>query len=156
MDAMNRRKGALFHSEITIRTRENGSDRPDGKKKILEDLLVGVQKVTLTALYISCGAAMYAWEALGKFFQTLSVPGRRMPLSATRIEKKPRRAGKPRKMAVPILPIDSYDRLETGQVMERLAGLSERALRLVRNYEASNRNRDEILRAIDRRLAGNN
>lgn len=156
MDAMNRRKGAPFHSEITIRTRENGSDRPDGKKTILEDLLVGVQKVTLTALYISCGAAMYAWEALGKFFQTLSVPGHRMPLSATRIEKKPTRARKPRKMAVPILPIDGYDRLETGQVMERLAGLSERALRLVRNYEASNRNRDEILRAIDRRLAGNN
>lgn len=156
MDAMNRREGSLFHSEITIRTRENGSDRPDGKKIILEDFLVGVQKVTLTALYIGCGAAMYAWEALGKFFQTLYVPGRRMPLSATRIEKKPRRAGKPRKMTVPILPIDGYDRLEMGQVMERLARLSERALRLVRNYEASNRNRDEILRAIDRRLAGNN
>lgn len=156
MDAMDRRKGALFHSEITIRTRENGSDRPDGKKTILEDLLFGVQKVTLTALYISCGAAMYAWEALGKVFQTLHVPGYHAPASPSVVEKKPQRTRKPRKMSVPILPIDGYDRLETGQVMERLAGLSERALRLVRNYEASNRNRDEILRAIDRRLAGNN
>lgn len=95
MDAMNRRKGAPFHSEITIRTRENGSDRPDGKKTILEDLLVGVQKVTLTALYISCGAAMYAWEALGKFFQTLSVPGHRMPFprrGSRKTETRPKAA----------------------------------------------------------------
>lgn len=155
MEAMNRRKGALFNSEIAIRTTENRGDHPGGKKTILEDLLFGVQKVTLTAFYISCGAVMYAWEALGKMFQTINVPGQRMPLSVKKSEKKPRYSRKPRKMTVPILPIDSYDRLEIGQVLERLAGLSERELRLVRNYEASNRGREEILRAIDRRLTGN-
>lgn len=155
MEAMNRRKGAVFNSEITIRTRENGSDHPDGKKTILEALLSSVQKVTLTALYVSCGAAMYAWEALGKMFQTLQGPGHATPTSMSQIEKKPRRPGKPRKMTVPILPIDSYDRLGTGQVLERLAGLSDRELRLLSDYEASNRGRDEILRAIDRRLKGN-
>lgn len=152
MDATGRHKGVLFKRDGTDPSLRNDDAR---EETLLENLLIGVQRVTQTAFYIGCGAAMFAWEALEKLFQTMYGAGSRTLLAVKKDEKKRDRPGKPRKVTVPMLPIDGYDRLEVGQVLERLAGLSERELRLIRRYEEANRNREEVLREIDRRLAGN-
>lgn len=121
---------------------------------VLGEILNGVQRFTMTALYIGCGAAVFAWEAIGKVFQRLYHSGTHPPPSIKKIDKKTKPAGRPRKIKVPILPIDDYDRLDTDQIKERLDDLSQQELSFLRQYEEEHRNREEILREIIRRLAG--
>lgn len=49
-------------------------------------------------------------------------------------------------------PIRGYDDLTTGQVKERLAGLTDAELRKVRDHERRNANRKQVLTAIEKRL----
>ena len=53
---------------------------------------------------------------------------------------------------VPVLPIDNYDDLPLGDVLERLRQLSAEQLRVVREYEQAHQARAEVLEAIDRQL----
>jgi hypothetical protein len=51
-------------------------------------------------------------------------------------------------------PIDSYDELTVDEVSGRLGDLSIDELRMVRDYEERNKNRDTILEQLDRRIRG--
>jgi hypothetical protein len=49
-------------------------------------------------------------------------------------------------------PIDGYDKLTVEEISGRLGGLSVEELRMVRDYEERNKNRDTILELLDRRI----
>src|SRR5918999_742739 len=49
-------------------------------------------------------------------------------------------------------PIEGYDELNVEEVSGRLGGLSAEELRVVRDYEERNKNRDTILEQLDRRI----
>jgi arsenate reductase-like glutaredoxin family protein len=49
-------------------------------------------------------------------------------------------------------PIEGYDGLTVDEVAGRLSGLSADELRMVRDYEERNKNRDTILEELDRRI----
>jgi hypothetical protein len=49
-------------------------------------------------------------------------------------------------------PLEGYDELTVDEVSERLGGLSSEDLRVVRDYEERNKNRDTILEQLDRRI----
>jgi hypothetical protein len=49
-------------------------------------------------------------------------------------------------------PIEGYDELTVDEVSGRLGGLSADELRVVRDYEERNKNRDTILEQLDRRI----
>jgi hypothetical protein len=51
------------------------------------------------------------------------------------------------------LPIENYQRLTISQIDRRLESLSARELRVLRHYEAQNKNRKVILGKLDYRLA---
>jgi len=63
--------------------------------------------------------------------------------------------GSEARVVVPVLPIDDYDELGVAEILERLPDLSADQLGVLREYEASRQARDELLAAIDRRLATN-
>ena len=50
------------------------------------------------------------------------------------------------------LPIDDYDRLTAREISERLEDLSEQEIRIIRSYEQQHKNREILLRQLDRRL----
>jgi signal transduction histidine kinase len=50
------------------------------------------------------------------------------------------------------LPIEGYDELTVEEVSGRLGDLSAEELRVVRDYEERNKNRDTILEQLDRRI----
>jgi hypothetical protein len=50
-------------------------------------------------------------------------------------------------------PIVGYDEMNVGEVTERLEGLSAEELRRVRDYEQRNKNRETLVRQLDRRLS---
>jgi gas vesicle protein len=49
-------------------------------------------------------------------------------------------------------PIDNYDDLNADEISRRVAGLSAEELRVVRDYEERNKNRDTVLEQLDRRI----
>jgi hypothetical protein len=49
-------------------------------------------------------------------------------------------------------PIEDYDELTVDEVSGRLDGLSVEELRVIRDYEERNKNRDTILEQLDRRI----
>ncbi|GEM_PF-3119385 len=153
MSKTEQRQGILLRT-----TRAKNASPPAAKKEksppVLENIFVGVQQITKTALYISCGAAMYAWEAIEKVVQSLYGSRTHARFLVKNAEKTPKPPGRAQKIKIPILPIDDYDRLDESQIVPQLEGLSDRALRLLRGYEEENRNRGAILREIDRRLMG--
>jgi signal transduction histidine kinase len=51
-------------------------------------------------------------------------------------------------------PIEGYDELTVEEVSGRLGNLSAEELRVVRDYEERNKNRDTILEQLDRRIRG--
>jgi hypothetical protein len=51
-------------------------------------------------------------------------------------------------------PIEGYDELTVEEVSDRLEGLSTEDLRVVRDYEERNKNRDTLLEELDRKIRG--
>jgi len=51
-------------------------------------------------------------------------------------------------------PIEGYDELTVEEVSGRLGSLSAEDLRVVRDYEERNKNRDTILEQLDRKIRG--
>jgi hypothetical protein len=51
-------------------------------------------------------------------------------------------------------PIEGYDELTVEEVSDRLGGLSTEELRVVRDYEERNKNRDTLLEELDRKIRG--
>jgi hypothetical protein len=49
-------------------------------------------------------------------------------------------------------PIENYDDLNADEVSRRVGGLSAEELRVVRDYEERNKNRDTVLEQLDRRI----
>jgi hypothetical protein len=49
-------------------------------------------------------------------------------------------------------PIQGYDELTVEEISDRLGGLSVEELRVVREYEERNKNRDTVLEQLDRRI----
>jgi len=50
------------------------------------------------------------------------------------------------------VPIQDYDNLNVGEIVEQLDNLSGDELQHVRAYEQQNKNRDTLLGQIDRRI----
>jgi len=51
-------------------------------------------------------------------------------------------------------PIEGYDELTVEEVSSRLGGLSTEELRVVRDHEERNKNRDTLLEELDRKIRG--
>src|SRR5215203_3094167 len=51
-------------------------------------------------------------------------------------------------------PIEGYDELTVEEVSERLGGLSVEDLRVVRDHEERNKNRETVLEQLDRKIRG--
>ena len=49
-------------------------------------------------------------------------------------------------------PVENYDDLNADEISRRVAGLSVEELRVVRDYEERNKNRDTVLEQLDRRI----
>ncbi len=49
-------------------------------------------------------------------------------------------------------PVDNYDDLNADEISRRVGGLSVEELRVVRDYEERNKNRDTVLEQLDRRI----
>jgi hypothetical protein len=49
-------------------------------------------------------------------------------------------------------PVDNYDDLNADEISRRVSGLSVEELRVVRDYEERNKNRDTVLEQLDRRI----
>jgi hypothetical protein len=53
------------------------------------------------------------------------------------------------------LPIEDHDELNVGEMSGRLESLSEGELRMVRDYEKRNKNRDTLIEQFDRKIRAN-
>ena len=53
------------------------------------------------------------------------------------------------------LPIEGYDELNVGEISGRLESLSEGELKMVRDYEKRNKNRDTLIEQLDRKIRAN-
>jgi hypothetical protein len=51
------------------------------------------------------------------------------------------------------LPIENYDELSVREVSKRLEGLTEQEIRIIRSYEQRHKNRETLLKQLDRKLA---
>ena len=51
-------------------------------------------------------------------------------------------------------PIEGYEELNADEVSRRISGLSAEELRVVRDHEERNKNRDTVLEQLDRRIRG--
>ncbi len=51
------------------------------------------------------------------------------------------------------LPLENYDGLTVKEVSEKLDDLSEQEIRIIRSYEKRHKNRETLLRQLDRKLA---
>jgi excinuclease UvrABC ATPase subunit len=49
-------------------------------------------------------------------------------------------------------PVDNYDDLNADEISRRVSGLSVEELRVIRDYEERNKNRDTVLEQLDRRI----
>lgn len=100
--------------------------------------------------FMAVGAVAILLERL--LFLIKSAEGDRVQVSS--IPSKPRNdRAHPERIKVPVLPIDNYNQLDAAQVISLLTGLSHEQLRLIRSHEARQKNRGEVLGAIDRLLA---
>jgi hypothetical protein len=51
------------------------------------------------------------------------------------------------------LPIENYDELSIQEVSKKLQGLTEQEIRIIRSYEQRHKNRETLLKQLDRKLA---
>lgn len=103
-------------------------------------------------LFVGIGIALLAKDEIEKFFKAAYEKG------AAYYEGSPAAtngARSSKKVKVPILPINNYNRLNPDQIIQNLEGLSPSQLQLVRDFEGSNKNRKRILQAIEKRLGKN-
>jgi hypothetical protein len=100
--------------------------------------------------FIACGAVAIILERLLNFLKP--VDGDRVQTPTNPSDRR-NVQGQSERIKVPVLPIDNYNQLDSGQVMSRLAGLSKEQLRMIRSHEARQKNRGDVLEAIDRQLA---
>jgi hypothetical protein len=113
--------------------------------------LRGAQLAAKIVFFIGCGAIVIAMEQLMKLFKAADVDG--LPRASGETEV-PNAQGQPERIKVPMLPIDNYNQLDSNQTINRLAGLSDEQLRIVKAYETRHKNRGDVLEAIDQHLAG--
>ena len=52
------------------------------------------------------------------------------------------------------MPIAGYDQKKVGEITSRLDALTDEQLRRVRDYERRNKNRESLVREIDRKIRG--
>jgi hypothetical protein len=100
--------------------------------------------------FIACGAVVIILERLLSFLKP--VDGDRVQTPSTPSDRR-NVQGRPERIKVPVFPIDNYNQLDANQVISRLAGLSHEQIRMIRSHEAGQKNRGDVLEAIDRQLA---
>jgi hypothetical protein len=131
---------------MEIKVNQNAKEDEDSSFNYLGR---GIQFMIQTPLFIIVGIIVVVWETVSKLFQTVYSQGAQY--SAGLAGAKP--GVTPTKVKVPILPIDNYSRLDAGEVISRLEGLSLGELGVVKNFESSHENRAPILEAIEKRIA---
>lgn len=145
---MNRRAEPLSFRQSQRNAPKRGNGRPKTEKNVIENLLEEAQRITLAVFYIGCGATVFVWEAVEQWSEKLYSGVR--PLWLRKSDEKPTSL---QKKKVTLFPIDHYNRLDAGEIIERVNRLSKNELDLVRAYEKAHLNRHGVLEAIDRRRA---
>jgi len=125
---------------------KNRSDDPS----LLTKWLRGAQFAAGIVFFIGCGAVAIVLERLANLFKSAEGDAGRNPSARP---DAPQAQEPPQRIKVPMFPIDNYNQLDAVQVMNRLAGLSNEQIRIVRAHEARLKNREDVLEAIDRHLA---
>jgi len=121
-----------------------------GEGSIINKWLRGAQLAARIVFFIACGAVAIILERLLSLLKPADGDGVQNPS----IPSDARNAqGRPERIKVPMLPIDNYNQLDSKQVVNRLAGLSNEQLRMIRAHEARHKNRKGVLDAIDRQSA---
>lgn len=126
--------------EIVIR------DRPP-KRSFVDQFVKGIQLLAETFFFMGCGAVRFAWEGMAKIVKNGQdqIP-KRLPFSAPVSAPRPT-------VRIPILPLDDYNQLNAAEIVKLLATLSPEQLRVLKEFEESNKNRKTVLAAIDQRLS---
>jgi hypothetical protein len=149
-------------------TMENAgaAPRPQAEKKArpkpIEVDWEPVRQLADDVMVVGYGASLLVYVRLSELAQQAHEKGTANREEAGPLAKffldmfaPPQKAKKIRPLTkVPVLPIADYDSLTVSQVEERLEGLSEEQLQIVRRYEVAHKNRRGVLQAIDQRLAG--
>jgi hypothetical protein len=117
------------------------------RKSFLDLFLQDVYLVAEAAFFIGCGAVKVAWEGLEKLLKA----ARDRTGTDRSIREVPERE-RPNAVKIPLLPIDNYTRLDADRIVRLLRGLSADQLRLLQEFETRQKNRQRVLRAIDRLL----
>jgi hypothetical protein len=112
--------------------------------------LRGAQLAARIVFFIACGAIALILERL---LNLLKPKDGDEVLNPSNPSDTRNAQGQPARIKVPMLPIDNYNQLDSNQVMNRLAGLSNEQLQMIRSHEARQKNRGDVLDAIDRQLA---
>jgi hypothetical protein len=112
--------------------------------------LRGAQIAARIVFFIACGAIAIILERLMNLLKSAEEHQAQKPSSPS---ERRNAQGRPERIKVPMLPIDNYNQLDSKQVMDRLAGLSNEQLQMILAHEARHKNRKGVLDAIDRQFA---
>lgn len=123
-----------------------------GEGSIINKWLRGAQLAARIVFFIACGAVALILDRLLNLLKPAAGDGVQNSSNPSDTRNA---QGRPARIKVPMLPIDNYNQLDSKQVMNRLAGLSNEQLQMIRSHEARQKNRGDVLDAIDRQLAGN-
>jgi hypothetical protein len=117
---------------------------------LMNKWLRGAQIAARVVFFIACGAVVIILERLLNLLKPSAGEGVQSPSNPSVMRTS---HGQPERIKVPMLPIDNYNQLDSIQVMNRLAGLSNEQLQMIRAHEARHKNRKGVLDAIDRQFA---
>ena len=121
-----------------------------GEPSVFNQLMKGFRVFTETILFISVGAAVTAWEKIGKILKyEPSVNSDQIPTPLGPPKSSAPEAIK-LKVKVPLLPIDNYQQLTADQVIERSKRLSGDQLKTVWLFESTHKKRKSVLEMIER------
>ena len=110
----------------------------------------GLQFLVQTPLFIIVGILVMVWETINKLFHTIYHQGAQLAEQTGVTGTAP---GGTMKIKVPMMPIDNYSQLDASGVISSLEGLTPAELNVVKNFETSHGNRQEIIDAIDQQLS---
>jgi hypothetical protein len=122
-------------------------------RSLFNKWLRGAELAARVVFFIACGAVAIVLERLLNLLKPAA--GDRVQTPSTPSDRR-NGQGHPERIKVPVLPIDNYNQLDSNQVISRLSGLSNEQIQMIRSHEARQKNRGDVLEAIDRHLAKGN
>jgi len=147
---INEAQQAVSPSEQTATPEKLVIKNNTDERSLFSKWLRGAELAARVVFFIACGAVAIILDQFLNLLKPSVGEGVQSPSNPSVVRNS---HGQPERIKVPVLPIDNYNQLDSDQVMNRLAGLSNEQLQMVRSYEARQKNRADVLDAIDRQLA---